>query len=87
MQPFSSSIHDFIATVHWTYAKTMPEWPHEYIVRAKVEERLFVDMVNHIRSFGYLGSFYAMPITYFDEDGMVYWTMGAPIDETIIINR
>jgi len=24
---------------------------------------------------------------YFDEDGLVYWTMGAPIEETIIINR
>jgi len=24
---------------------------------------------------------------YFDESGLVYWTMGAPIEETIIINR
>jgi len=24
---------------------------------------------------------------YFDESGLVYWTMGAPIAETIIINR
>jgi hypothetical protein len=27
------------------------------------------------------------PITYFDEDGRVYWTMGAPIEETTIVNR
>ena len=26
-------------------------------------------------------------ITYFEEDGLLYWTMGAPIKETIIINR
>ena len=26
-------------------------------------------------------------ITYYDDEGLVYWTMGAPIDETIIINR
>jgi len=26
-------------------------------------------------------------MTYYDEDGMVYWTMGAPLDETIIVNR
>jgi hypothetical protein len=28
-----------------------------------------------------------MSITYFDEGGMIYWTMGAPIAETTIINR
>lgn len=26
-------------------------------------------------------------ITYFDEDGRVYWTMGAPIEDTTIVNR
>jgi len=26
-------------------------------------------------------------ITYYEEDGLVYWTMGAPFDETTIINR
>ncbi len=26
-------------------------------------------------------------ITYFDEDGLVYWTMGEPLDQTKIINR
>ena len=26
-------------------------------------------------------------ITYYEEDGMAYWTMGAPIDETTIVNR
>jgi len=31
--------------------------------------------------------FYKKKITYFDEDGLVYWTMGAPIEETTIINR
>ena len=25
--------------------------------------------------------------TYFDYDGWTYWTMGAPLDETILINR
>jgi hypothetical protein len=28
-----------------------------------------------------------MKITYYDEDGLVYWTMGAPVEETTIINR
>ncbi len=65
----------------------MPKWPHEYIVRGRVDERLFVQLVCHIREHGYQGTFYRKSITYFDEDGMVYWTMGAPISETIIVNR
>jgi len=33
---------EFIESVCWTYAKTMPKWPHEYIVRDQVDEELFV---------------------------------------------
>ena len=81
------NMQDFIIAVHWTYAKTMPEWPHEYIVRDRVDEDLFVKLVKHIRRHGYVGEFYRKPITYLDYEGMTYWTMGAPIEETIVINR
>jgi len=77
----------FIASSHWTFAKTMPQWPHEYIVRGRVDEQLFVRLVCHIRANGYEGKFYRKSITYYDADGMVYWTMGEPLEETIIINR
>mgnify|MGYP006910661458 CR=1 FL=1 len=65
----------------------MPQWPHEYIVRDQVDQDLFVQFVKHIRQHGYHGYFYKREITYYDHDGMTYWTMGAPIEETIIINR
>jgi hypothetical protein len=65
----------------------MPEWPHEYIVRDRVDEALFVDLVRHIRTHGRSGRFYARELVYYEEAGLVYWTMGAPIDETTIINR
>ncbi|MDZ4806432.1 MAG: hypothetical protein SGI90_16380 [Candidatus Eisenbacteria bacterium] len=71
----------------WTYAKTLPAWPHEYLVRERVDEELFERLVTHIRSNGYEGRFYQKTITYYEEDGLLYWTMGAPLDETIIINR
>ena len=82
-----SALREFIDSSHWTFAKTMPEWPHEYIVRERVDEELFVQLVRHIRANGYEGKFYRKSITYFVEGGMVYWTMGAPLEETIIINR
>ncbi len=88
MKRFPDEIREFINNTQWTFAKTYAAtWPHHYIVRDRVDEKLFVSTVQHIRRFGYEGQFYKMKITYFDEDGLVYWTMGAPIEETTIINR
>jgi hypothetical protein len=81
------ALRDFVDTVQWTFAKTMPEWPHEYVVRERVDENLFLRLVRHIRANGYEGKFYQKSITYFDAGGLVYWTMGAPLEETTIINR
>jgi len=82
-----AELRTFVNEQTWTFAKTMPEWPHEYIVRNRVDETLFVRLVEHIRSHGYEGHFYQRVITYYHEAGLVYWTMGAPLAETIIINR
>ena len=72
----------------WIFAKTYAEtWPHEYIVKERVDEILFLELVRHIRKYGYIGKFYKKDIVYFDFQNMVYWTMGAPIEETTIINR
>lgn len=81
-------LQDFIASCTWIFAKTYADtWPHEYIVRQKVDETSFVDLVSHIRAHGYEGHFYDKLIVYFEHEGMVYWTMGSPIEKTIIINR
>ena len=80
-------LHDFVREVKWTFAKTMPEWPHEYIVREQVNENLFEQLVRHIRANGHEAAFYQETFIYFEEDGLLYWTMGAPISETTIINR
>ncbi len=88
MKKFSSELKDFINNSKWIYAKTYAAtWPHHYIVRERVDENLFIKMVEHIRHFGYEGQFYKMKLIYFEEDGYVYWTMGAHIEETIIVNR
>lgn len=88
MQILPDEIRHFIENTVWTFAKTYATtWPHEYIVRDRVDESLFVQLAQHIRGEGYDGKFYSKEIIYFDEDNMVYWTMGAPIEETTIINR
>ena len=84
---FPSNLRDFVNTTVWTYAKTLPKWSHEYIVRDRVDENLFELLVRHIRENGYEGRFYNKSYTYYDDKGMVYWTMGALIEKTTIINR
>ena len=85
---FPPSLRTFLDTETWTYAKTYhPDWPHEYLVRDRVDEELFLQLVRHIREHGYEGRFYDRGVTYFDEDGMTYWTMGYPVEETDVINR
>lgn len=88
MKKFSEEIKQMIETTEWIFAKTYAKiWPYEYIVRKNINDKLVVKFVEHIRKFGYQGWFYEKKITYFDENGLVYWTMGAPVEETIIINR
>lgn len=86
--PLSEPLRAFVQSCTWTFAKTYADtWPHHYIVRDRVDEGLFVQLVQHIRDHGYEASFYSRRITYFDEDGMVYWTMGSPLEDTKVVNR
>lgn len=78
----------FIRQQQWTFAKTMPEAPHCYVVRQKVANDADFDrFVRLIRREGDERRFGKRPFTYLTIDGFDYWTMGAPVQETIIINR
>jgi hypothetical protein len=78
----------FIAANQWTFAKTMPECPHYYVV---VERALSsfdcLRFVAQIRRTGYAHKFYSATMKYLDVDEWYYWSMGWPIDETEVLNR
>lgn len=77
-----------IQSIPWTFAKTMPKWPHEYIVRGNSWSDVdFEDFVAHIRANGEMRRWGPYHHTYLDLDGWSYWTMGAPVVQTKIINR
>jgi hypothetical protein len=81
-------LREFIRTSPWRFASTMPEIPHEYTLRAKApDEKMFERVVVYIRQVGYKGEFGSSTYTYLDIDGWKYWTMGSPLDLTILINR
>jgi hypothetical protein len=82
----------FIAPRSWREAKTYRETaPHEYVVR-KWETNAqgnqdFDHFIKLIRRFGYADFYYKVRHLYWAIDEFKYWTMGWPVDETIIINR
>ena len=85
----------YIAKARWQFAKTMPQWPHEYTVsawRPDLEQEFF-KFVALIRSDGIVKPWPADTATpryhhtYLELDGWDYWSMGSPISETILINR
>ena len=84
---FPPDLRTHVDTQHWAFAKTMPEWPDEYIVRDGVDEELFERLVVHIRKHGRKGRFYEKTLIYYEEANLVYWTMGEPLSETTIVNR
>ena len=88
----AAEIDSFIAGHEWRFAKTMATIPHSYVVKAKCRSAVeFERFAIHIRRHGYEGRFFKARYIYFDWEvgGVVhqFWTMGAPISETIIINR
>ena len=82
-------LREMIARCEWTFAKTMPQCPHEYIVREQspLSDEEFVYFVNMQREHGVEEQWGKYNFPYLYIDNYKYWTMGAPIEETIIINR
>ena len=77
----------WITSRDWVFSKTYAETaPHEYTVR-RGEDEEFLKAVVLIRENGYQEYFWKSLMTYLDYEGSKYWTMGAPVEETIIINR
>lgn len=72
----------------WIFAKTMPENPHHYTLRKNWRNSEdFAWVVETMRRHGYTEYFKRRPYTMLNVNGRKYWTMGAPIPETILINR
>ena len=82
-------LRDMIDRCKWTFAKTMPFAPHEYIVkdRCPLSKEEFEYFVNMQREHGVKERWgkYNNPYLYIDD--YKYWTMGAPIEDTTVINR
>jgi hypothetical protein len=83
-----AAIRSIIEAGTWTFASSMPWIPHFYVVRGKtLPYNLFVKLAIWVRHYGYDANHGYGLHRYLDVDGLRYWTMGAPLDETTILNR
>ena len=72
----------------WIFAKTMPDNPHEYTLRKRwSDQEAFDYAVTGIRNLGYKAKFNGRTYIQLDVNDHYYWTMGAPLPSTILINR
>jgi len=75
----------------WYEATTYADFaPHEYVRRQELSpagQARFNQVVALIRENGVREVFYGRWYTYYYYKGQKYWTMGAPVDDTTILNR
>lgn len=72
----------------WRFARTMPQYPHWYTLRKNWTGPMpWENVVQFLRDDGRRGRFNGRRNTYWTFQGMRYWSMGAPLGITILINR
>lgn len=81
---------DFTRSENWQFAKTMPEIPHWYCVKNKVQSKsAFEDFVRTMETHGELGYFGKRIFNYFHLNGYKYWHCdgNATYDKVDLVNR
>lgn len=85
------SLEEVVAALEkhrWIFARTMPENPHEYTLRSEWDDDdLFCQVVEYIREHGYESWYHGRRYIQLDAGANFYWTAGAPVYMTIILNR
>lgn len=70
------------------FASTMPEIPHEYVVRSPDNEAAYVALFNAIMQYGVYESWAGRRKPYlYPGDGRKYWAMTTKLYESGVINR
>ena len=79
-------IKDYISEVFW---RPSVDKSHQYTLGSWNPDLadVFSKFVIHIRRHGYIDKFMGSEYTYFNVEDYQYWSMGSPLEETILINR
>lgn len=82
----------YISKVHWQFAKTMPQWPHEYTVRhwrpdLAAEFDAFADMIRRegtVKPWPPDSSRPKYRHAYLEIDAWQYWVMDPVINRAVV---
>jgi hypothetical protein len=83
-------VRQYIEKVQWKFAKTYAKSaPHSYTIREWEPdlENEFERFVLIIRTYGYAERYWSKIHWYFKVEDLKYWTMGFPLERTVVINR
>ena len=77
-----------ITTLSFTFAKTIPECPHEYAIRSPANEQEYVRMFEAVRAHGIWQKWRGRKRQYwYAGDGYKYWVMTDKVQFSRILNR
>ena len=83
-----TSIRAVIDTLSFRFARTMPEIPHEYVVRNPDNEAAYVALFRAIIEHGVDDRWAGRRYRYlYPGDGWKYWAMTTELQESRVINR
>jgi len=80
----------FVAQAEWIFAKSIPNWPHFYIVEENLpDQAAFRASKAFVRDCGYVGKFFDLDVFYFDADGWTYWAspLAKPPESQYMLNK
>jgi hypothetical protein len=80
----------FAGQAEWRFAKSIPNWPHFYIVEENLPDQAsFRRAKAFVRTSGYGGKFFDMDVFYFDADGWTYWAspLANPPESQYMLNK
>lgn len=72
-------IEKFLGRLAWTFAKTMPDTPHDYVVRdalSDADKKTFDAFSGYIKRNGYSAAFASKRYNYLHICGFKYWVIG-----------
>jgi hypothetical protein len=83
-----TSIRAVIDSLSFRVAKTMPEIPHEYVVRSPDNEAAYVALFSAIMEHGVYERWAGRAKRYlYPRDGWKYWAMTTELPKSQVINR
>ena len=80
----------FVAQVEWIFAKSIPNWPHFYIVEKDLpDQAAFRAAKTFVKDSGYVGKFFDLDVFYFDSDVWTYWAspLANPPESQYMLNK